>query len=107
MEIQTVLSVIVIPLIGISLFMLWKKLEATDKELLDMSDRIWAEFKEIGAEVDSLKYNYLNRFDDLKNSLNSNHLSLIERITILESRWASTYELISNKIVPLVRKMHI
>lgn len=85
LETLSLISIIISPLIGLICFMLWKKIEAMDKEQTDMADRVWKEVKELGTEVNNIKSNSMDRFTDLKNCITSFELKFIERVTRLET----------------------
>lgn len=81
----SLINVFVIPLAGAVAYMLWNKIAGIEKEQLDQADRIWAELKTVNAEMDHIRLNYLDRFDDIKDIINLHHLQSMEKITILET----------------------
>lgn len=88
MEISLVLALInllVVPLAGAVAYMLWSKITAIEKEQVNMADRIWAELTAVKTDINNVRLNYLDRFDDIKGTLNKNHLQLTEKISILHT----------------------
>ena len=88
MELSLVLAIaniLVIPLASMVAYLLWNKITTIEKEQVDMADRIWKELGTVKNELNQIRYNYLNRFDDVKDILHQNHLQSMEKIAILET----------------------
>lgn len=84
MDIITLLSIfsaVISPLLGAIWFLLWNKLKATDDRL----QRAYNEVNKIWETVDKIKYNYIDRFDDIKEAIGKLELKVVEKITILET----------------------
>lgn len=81
----TIVNTLLMPMAGALAYMLWNKIAGIEKEQEAMADRIWAELKTVKQEVDGIRLNYLDRFTDIKDTMNKNHLHLSEKISILET----------------------
>jgi hypothetical protein len=79
------INLVVVPLAGTVSYLLWNKITTIEKEQVDMADRIWAELRTVQQEISTVRLNYLDRFDDLKDIMNKHHLLITEKITILET----------------------
>jgi hypothetical protein len=72
-----IISTIVSPLLTAIAILLWSKIK-------DMKTAI----RDLSQDLDDVKYNYLDRFDDLKGVIAKMELNIIQRISILETRLA-------------------
>lgn len=70
--------------IGLTLlgFLFWQKIKTMD-ERSRQHDR---QIELLEAQLDRIRTNYLNRFDDLKDHVTTVQLNIVERISILETR---------------------
>lgn len=46
--------------------------------------KAFSEIDKVKEEADELRYNYMNRFDDVKDAMNKIHLDIIQKIAKLE-----------------------
>ena len=79
--VMSIISVVVAPLLGAVSFLLWQKLTATDDRL----QRAYNEVNKLWDTVDKIKYNYIDRFDEIKEAINKLELKVVEKISILET----------------------
>ena len=81
----TIINTLLIPLAGAVAYLLWNKITSIEKEHSEMAARIWEELRTVKKEIDGIRFNYLNRFDDIKSIINTHHLHSMEKIAILET----------------------
>ena len=75
LSIENIVLLAVQLLISGLVFLLWQDRKAMQIEV-----------GTIRKEMNSIRFNYLNRFDDMKEHISAMQLKIIERISILETR---------------------
>lgn len=73
---------------------LWYKLVQTDKDLRSLE----IEVKELTKLINNVKFNYLDRFDDLKSHFSKLSLESMQKLTILETRFLEHSEMLKTLV---------
>jgi hypothetical protein len=81
-DISTIISILLSTTLSVIGFLLWQQVRDLQRQIDESKKNIFIN----AAELDKIKLNYLNRFQDVKEHVSNNVLKIIERLTVLETK---------------------